>query len=168
MAVARIVNQKLIEEALLNAFDKWAEDYVNDIHWEEQFDDMTKWDWEEQLDDMTKWDRESKTGKTDGKTLRKNKELVGSPRDIYDLGYLYKSGVKSFKLNRTSNGTEANWHWDATNSSGEEYAWYVHEGTDTMKGRPFTDDISMPSSFFRKGPGKALLRQVQDALSLLK
>jgi hypothetical protein len=149
MAVARIVNQKLIEEALLNAFDKWAKEDINEAHWDDQFKDMGRWSW-------------------DGETRRKNGEVVDSPRDIYDLGDLYKSGVKSFKLNRTSNGTEASWHWDATNSSGEEYAWYVHEGTDTMKGRPFTDDISMPSSFFRKGPGKALLRQVQDALSLLK
>jgi hypothetical protein len=149
MAVARIVNQKLIEEALLNAFDKWAKEDINEAHWDDQFKDMGKWSW-------------------DGETRRKNGEVVDSPRDIYDLGDLYESGVKSFKLNRTSNGTEANWHWDATNSSGEEYAWYVHEGTDTMKGRPFTDDISMTSSFFRKGPGKALLRQVQDALSLLK
>jgi hypothetical protein len=149
MAVARIVNQKLIEEALLNAFDKWAKEDINEAHWDDQFKDMGRWSW-------------------DGETRRKNGEVVDSPRDIYDLGDLYESGVKSFKLNRTSNGTEASWHWDATNSSGEEYAWYVHEGTDTMKGRPFTDDISMPSSFFRKGPGKALLRQVQDALSLLK
>ena len=149
MAVARIVNQKLIEEALLNAFDKWAKEDINEAHWDDQFKDMGKWSW-------------------DGETRRKNGEVVDSPRDIYDLGDLYESGVKSFKLNRTSNGTEASWHWDATNSSGEEYAWYVHESTDTMKGRPFTDDISMPSSFFRKGPGKALLRQVQDALSLLK
>ncbi len=149
MAVARIVNQRLIEEALLNAFDKWAKEDINEAHWDDQFKDMGKWSW-------------------DGETRRKNGEVVDSPRDIYDLGDLYESGVKSFKPNRTSNGTEASWHWDATNSSGEEYAWYVHEGTDTMKGRPFTDDISMPSSFFRKGPGKALLRQVQDALSLLK
>jgi hypothetical protein len=149
MAVARIVNQKLIEEALLNAFDKWAKEDINEAHWDDQFKDMGKWSW-------------------DGETRRKNGEVVDSPRDIYDLGDLYESGVKSFKLNRTSNGTEANWHWDATNSSGEEYAWYVHEGTSKMEGRPFTDDISMPSSFFRKGPGKALLRQVQDALSLLK
>jgi len=149
MAVARIVNQKLIEEALLNAFDKWAKEDINEAHWDDQFKDMEKWSW-------------------DGETRRKNGEVVDSPRDIYDLGDLYESGVKSFKLNRTSNGTEANWHWDATNSSGEEYAWYVHESTDTMKGRRFTDDISIPSSFFRKGPGMALLRQVQDALSLLK
>ncbi len=153
MAIARIINQKLIEQALLDAFDQWADEYVNDIHWEEQFDDMSRWEWS------------SKTGRTDGKTQRKNGEIVGSPRDIYDLGKLYQSGVDSFKLNRTANGTEANWHWDATNSSGEEYAWYVHEGTETMKDRPFTDDISVAPAFFRKAPGKALLRQVQQSLS---
>jgi hypothetical protein len=83
------------------------------------------------------------------------------------LGELYQSGVDSFKLNRTPNGTEANWHWNATNSSGEEYAWYVHEGTNKMQGRPFTDDISVAPAFFRKAPGKALLRQVQQSLSQL-
>ena len=146
MAIARIINQRLIEQALLDAFDKWAEEDVNNAHWDDPFQDMSKWQW-------------------DGETRRKNGETVLSPRDIYDLGELYQSGVDSFKLSRTTNGTEANWHWDATNSSGEEYAWYVHEGTNKMQGRPFTDDISVAPAFFRKGPGKALLRQVQQSLS---
>ncbi len=148
MAIARIINQKLIEQALLDAFDKWAEEDINNAHWDDQFQDMSKWQW-------------------DGETRRKNGETVLSPRDIYDLGELYQSGVDSFKLNRTPNGTEANWHWNATNSSGEEYAWYVHEGTNKMQGRPFTDDISVAPAFFRKAPGKALLRQVQQSLSQL-
>ena len=142
---ARIIGAKQIEKALLDAFEKWAEEDINDAHWDDQFRDMEQWEW-------------------DGETRRKNGEVVGSPRDIYDLGDLYESGVKSFKLNRTTAGAEANWHWDATNSSGEEYAWYVHEGTRKMPGRPFTDDISIPSSFFRKAPGKALQLRVQDEL----
>jgi len=142
---ARIIGGKRIERALIDAFAKWAEEDINDAHWDDQFKDMDQWEWP-------------------GETRRRNGEVVDSPRDIYDLGDLYESGVKSFKLNRTVTGVEANWHWDATNSSGQEYAYYVHEGTRLMPGRPFTDDIAIPSSFFRKGPGKALELRVQEEL----
>ncbi len=142
---ARIIGGKRIEQALIDAFAKWAEEDINDAHWDDQFKDMDQWEWP-------------------GETRRRNGEVVDSPRDIYDLGDLYESGVKSFKLNRTVAGVEANWHWDATNSSGQEYAYYVHEGTRLMPGRPFTDDIAIPSSFFRKGPGKALELRVQEEL----
>ncbi len=142
---ARIIGGKRIEQALIDAFAKWAEEDINDAHWDDQFKDMDQWEWP-------------------GETRRRNGEVVDSPRDIYDLGDLYESGVKSFKLNRTVTGAEANWHWDATNSSGQEYAYYVHEGTRLMPGRPFTDDIAIPSAFFRKGPGKALELRVQEEL----
>jgi len=142
---ARIIGGKRIERALIDAFAKWAEEDINDAHWDDQFKDMDQWEWP-------------------GETRRRNGEVVDSPRDIYDLGDLYESGVKSFKLNRTVTGAEASWHWDATNSSGQEYAYYVHEGTRLMPGRPFTDDIAIPSSFFRKGPGKALELRVQEEL----
>jgi len=141
---ARIIGGKRIERALIDAFAKWAEEDINDAHWDDKFKDR-RWKWP-------------------GETRRRNGEVVDSPRDIYDLGDLYESGVKSFKLNRTVTGAEANWHWDATNSSGQEYAYYVHEGTRLMPGRPFTDDIAIPSSFFRKGPGKALELRVQEEL----
>jgi hypothetical protein len=142
---ASITNVKAIENALIKAFEKWAEEDINDAHWDDQF--------------------KSDRWKYDGETVRKNRETVGSPRDIYDLGELYKSGKESFEAQRTIAGAEANWHWDAKNSSGREYAWYVHEGLGTNQtARPFTDDIAIASSFFRKPPGKALTLQVQTAL----
>jgi hypothetical protein len=100
-------------------------------------------------------------------TKRKSGGEVGpGPRDIYDLGLLYESGVESYKFEAGSNGAQANWHWDAKNSSGKEYAYYVHEGrgTNAPYERKFTDDISIPSSFFLKEPGKDLLARVQTAL----
>jgi hypothetical protein len=142
---ATIVNQKKLEQALIDAFETWAEEDINDAHWDDQFRE-DRWQYS-------------------NVTTRKNGESVGSPRDIYDLGALYESGINSYKFSAGPNGAEANWHWDATNASGREYAWYVHEGLGTnVTARPFTDDISLPSSFFRKAPGKALLRRVQSAL----
>jgi hypothetical protein len=143
---AKITNIRSIENALIKAFEQWAEEDINDSHWKDQFQDE-------------KW-RHSPL------TVRANGEQVGSPRDIYDLGALYESGVKSYRFERTVNGVEANWHWDAKNRSGKEYAWYVHEGLGTNEPyeRRFTDDISIPSSFFRKGPGRALKIRVQQEL----
>lgn len=142
---ATVINAKAIETALITAFETWAEEDINDAHWDDQFRD-DRWTY-------------------GGETRRKNGEVVTSPRDIYDLGLLYESGVESFTTVRDDNGASANWHWDAKNSSGKEYAWYVHEGLGTNQtARPFTDDISIPSSFFRKAPGMALIRQAQMAL----
>ena len=145
IAGARLVNQKKLEQAIVDAFKQWAEEDINDAHWDDQFRDPSKWQWDQE-------------------TRRRNGETVFSPRDIYDLGALYESGINSFRLNDTSKGAEAYWHWDARNSSGEEYASYVHNGTNFMDGRPFTDDISIPSSFWRKGPGKAFKLQLQKHL----
>jgi hypothetical protein len=142
---ATVINAKAIEEALVKAFETWVEEDINDAHWSDQFQD-DQWDY-------------------DGETQRKNGQVVTSPRDIYDLGLLYQSGVESFTTFRDGNGASANWHWDATNGSGKEYAWYVHEGLGTNRtARPFTDDISIPSSFFRKAPGMALIARAQAAL----
>jgi hypothetical protein len=146
---AKIINQRAIEKALIGAFETWAEEDINKAHWDDQFKEMSQW-------------------KYDGITERKNRETVQSPRDIYDLGDLYQSGVDSFVFEKNTSGAEARWHWNAKNSSGEEYAWYVHEGEGTnITARPFTDDISVPSSFFRKAPGKALQLRVRSALRLL-
>ena len=61
-------------------------------------------------------------------TKRKSGEIAGNPRDIYDLGKLYESGKRSFSVTRDASEIQASWHWDAKNLSGEEYAWFVHEG----------------------------------------
>ena len=146
---AKIIGAKRIEKALLDAFEIWATEDINDAHWDDQFKD-------------DKW-------KYSNVTERKNRETVGpEPRNIYDLGELYRSGVNSFRFTREQSGAKASWHWNATNSSGNEYAWYVHEGIGSnVTARPFTDDISIPSSFFRKGPGRALQLRTEEALSRL-
>jgi len=143
---ARLINQNIIEQALIQAFKTWADQDINQAHWSDQFNE-------------SKW-------KHSPLTRRENGETVGTPRDIYDLGALYQSGVDSFKLTQSSNLVEASWHWNAKNRSGQEYAWYVHEGegTNDPYARKFTDDISIASSFFRKGPGIALRSRISTGL----
>lgn len=145
---AKLINAHLIEEALVKAFEIWASEDINDAYWDDQFKEE-------------KW-------KYDGATERKNGLVVTSPRDIYDIGELYRSGIESFRFSQTANEAKASWHWDAKNNSGNEYAWYVHEGVGTnVTARPFTDDISIPSSFFRKAPGRALKLRTAEALERL-
>jgi hypothetical protein len=146
---AKFNNSASLEKALANAFKKWAKEDINEAHWDDQFKDMGRWQY-------------------NNETKRKNGEVVGSPRDIYDYGELYRSGVESFRINESPEMVEAAWHWDAKNSSGQEYAWYVHYGKGTnVDARPFTDDIAIPSSFFYKGPGKALVRRIGAELKTL-
>lgn len=146
---ASLHNGDAITKALSEAFVQWAEEDINETHWREQFLER-EWTY-------------------DGKTRRKNPSApvrdAGNPRDIYDFGQLYESGVKSFSLASIGAGMRASWHWDAKNSSGQEYAWYVHEGQGTNKNaRKFTDDISIAASFFLKKPGMALERRLALAL----
>jgi len=42
---ARIIGAKQIEKALLDAFEVWAEEDINDAHWDDQFRDMDEWEW---------------------------------------------------------------------------------------------------------------------------
>ncbi len=144
---ARVIGGKRIEDALVKAFEQWTKDYIQDIYWEEQFE-SDKWDW-------------------DGETKRQNPAAgtVGSPRDIYDWGDLYKSGRDSYKFSLKADGAEATWFWDATNASGDKYAWYVHYGTKFMPDRPFTDDLVLEGSFFWNAPGKSLITIVQSHLN---
>jgi hypothetical protein len=144
---ARIIGGKRIENALVKAFEQWTKDYIQDIYWEEQFE-SDKWKW-------------------DGETKRQNPAAgtAGSPRDIYDWGDLYKSGRDSYKFSLEADGAEATWFWDATNDSGDKYAWYVHYGTKFMPDRPFTDDLVLEGSFFWNAPGKSLITIVQSHLN---
>ena len=146
---ARIIGGEDLEKALARAFQAWTEEDINDAFWDDQFKDE-------------KW-------KHSPLTVRKNGETVGSPRDIYDLGELYQSGVDSYKYESSSQAAEARWHWDAKNSSGKEYAIYVHEGwgTNDPYARRFTDDVSDMAFSFRKPIGKALLSRIQTALNAL-
>jgi hypothetical protein len=146
---ARIIGAKQIEQALINAFEDWTKEEINEKHWDSQFGDR-KWDYE-------------------AVTLRKNRETVGpSPRDIYDLGELYESGIKSYKFTAGTSSAEASWHWDAKNKGKipEEYAWYIHEGEGTnIQARKFTDQVSDAKFSFMNDVGLNLLDRVQAALN---
>ena len=147
---AKLINPESIENVLIQAFETWVKEDINDAHWDDQFKNMSKWDY-------------------DNETRRKNGEVISTPRrDIYDLGLLYQSGIDSSVIENTGAMVTANWHWDATNASGKEYATYVHDGLGTnVKARPFTDDISVASSFFLKAPGKAFKLRVRKAMAAL-
>jgi hypothetical protein len=143
VAGARFSGGEGIERALIKAFEQWTKEDIDDKFWKAQFIDR-------------RW-------RYDGVTIRKNKDTVGpDPRDIYDLGLLYES--TSYSYSSSSEAAEAQWNWGATNSSGDEYASYVHDGTKFMPGRPFTNDVSDVAFSFRRPIGRALLSRVQTAL----
>ena len=145
---ATLKNQQVITDALSKAFALWAAEDINDTHWKQQFQEMSRWNY-------------------DGGTQR-DKAYVESPRDIYDLGHLYQSGVDSFTLQDNGGLITAKWHWDAKNASGREYATHVHNGTGTNKtARPFTDDVSLMSSFFLNAPGVAFRLRIKQAITSL-
>lgn len=152
---AKLLNSKTIENAILKAFGEWATEDINKVHWKEQFTEI-------------KWDYKAKKETTRRENPSAPVRDAGDPRDIYDFGNLYESGKESFSLIITSTIAEASWHWNAKNRSGREYAMYVHEGTGTnTTARRFTDDISIPSSFFLKKPGMALKSRITDAMARL-
>lgn len=121
---ARIIGTKALEKALLGAFQKWTEDDVNGQYWREKFEEQYPYE--------------------GPPTVRKNGEIAGDPRNILDTEELYDSGVESYRYSIDANGGEANWHWDAKNSSGEEYAWFVHEGQGPHSREPrrWTDELA--------------------------
>jgi len=130
MAGARWVNGPQFEAEIVKAFEEWLDEDVNDKFFSEQF-----------LTD--KWEYPGET------TIRQNGEPAGDPRNIYDLGNLFRSGQESFSIVRGSTLIEGKWHWDAENSSGQEYAWYVHEGEGPYSRVPrrWTDEIADPYLF---------------------
>jgi len=147
----KIIGIEHIEKAILQAVEDWTKEEINGKHWDSQFGDK-KWDYQ-------------------AVTFRKNREIVGPElRDIYDLGKLYESGIKSYRFTGGTGGAEAHWHWDAKNNAKipEEYAWYVHEGTGSnIKGRPFTDQVSDAKFSFMSDIGLNLLDRVQARLTAL-
>lgn len=145
--MARIIGGEQIEKALLEAFERWTKADINYTFWSDQFKDE-------------KWDHSPLT-------IRANGSQAESPRDIYDLGELYRSGIKSYRYESSSDSATASWYWDAKNRSGEEYAWYVHEGLGTNEPyeRRFTDDVSDMAFSFRLPIGRALLSRVSVALA---
>lgn len=128
--MARLLNRNRIETALIKAFGLWAEEDINDKFFSEQFIDR-QWPY------------------PGPPTIRTSGGIAGDPRDIYDTGKLFKSGQNSFTLKSGPNLTLAGWYWDATNASGEEYAFYVHEGKGphARVPRKWTDDLVIPAKF---------------------
>lgn len=147
---AKVTNRRKLEKAIVQAFEQWAEKDINEDHWRYQFLER-EWPY---------------AGTTQRENKKKYPEPVGNPRNIEDWGDLYESG--KYKFSEGPNRADAYWHWGATNSSGQEYAYYVHYGKGTNKSaRPFTDDISIPSSFWEKEPGQALKMQMETAFAKL-
>lgn len=139
-------NPERLVAKLVEAFKDWTEQDINGAYWDDQFREMGRWQY-------------------DGETRRKNGETVSSPRDIYDLGALYESGINSYNFTLSANVAVANWNWNATNGSGRYYAYYVHEGEGTNRtGRPWTDELAVAAKFDNSAPQKALLRRIKAAL----
>ena len=146
---AKIVGGQFWERKLQAAFEAWAEEDVNDKYWKEQFTTEV-WGYP-------------------GPTKRKNPNALVrdaySPRDIYDYGRLYDSGVESFTLASSSSQVTASWNWDARNSTGKLYAYYVHEGKGgNLAPRRWTDDLVSPSLFLSNRLSKQLERRIIAAL----
>jgi hypothetical protein len=142
---AKVYGLKLLEAQLVQVFETWVKEDIDDAYWADQFQDMSKWN----------YGRE---------TRRKNREIVDSPRDIYDLGTLYESG-KDSTINLDSNSVTASWNWDAEGDSGYKYARDVHEGEGTSAGFPrrWTDELYYPQKFAGSSVRLALVRRLGTA-----
>lgn len=140
-----VINASNLEKKIANAFETWAKLDVND-YFREQFLNE-KWPY-------------------DGVTLRKSGQTVGSPRDIFDLGDLYRSGRDNFSITQDGVDITASWNWDAKNSSGRGYAWYVHEGLSTnLAPRPWTDVFQQKDLFNSSRVSKDLKMRIRNVLN---
>jgi hypothetical protein len=142
---AKIVGGELWEKKLQAAFEAWTRFEVND-HFRTQFN-TDIWDYS-------------------AVTFRKSGQTVGpEPRDIYDLGDLYRSGRDSFTITAGGSDVTASWDWDARNSSGKLYAYYVHEGKGTnIEPRQWTDPLVSPDLFLASDLSKSLKKRITTAL----
>jgi hypothetical protein len=139
------INPQRLEQKLVKAFETWTRFDVNDYFRDQFLED--KWPY-------------------DGETVRKNGETVTSPRNIFDLGELYRSGRDSFSITQDGKDITASWDWDAKNSSGRGYAWYVHEGLGTnLSPRQWTDVFQQNDLFNGSNASKALRSRVRTALN---
>jgi hypothetical protein len=142
---AKIVGGAFWEQKLQAAFEAWTRFEVND-HFRDQFNNEI-WDY-------------------GAVTFRKSGQTVGpEPRDIYDLGDLYRSGRDSFTITNGSSDVTASWDWDAKNTSGKPYAYYVHEGKGTnIEPRQWTDPLVSPDLFLASDLSKSLKKRIASAL----
>lgn len=140
-----IINAKSLEDKLVKAFETWSRFDVNDYFRSQFLED--KWPY-------------------DGETERKSGEVVTSPRNIFDLGDLYRSGRDSFSITQGGIDITASWNWDAKNSSGRGYAWYVHEGLSTnLAPRQWTDVFQQQDLFDGSQVSKELKMRMRTALN---
>jgi hypothetical protein len=140
-----LINPGNIENKLIKAFETWTRFDVNDYFRNQFLED--KWNY-------------------DGETERKSGEVVTSPRNIFDLGDLYRSGRDSFSISQGGVDITASWDWDAKNSSGRGYAWYVHEGLGTnLSPRQWTDVFQQKDLFGSSQVSKDLKMRIRTALS---
>lgn len=138
-------NPERIVSKLAKAFETWTRFDVNDYFRGEFLEE--KWPY-------------------NGETKRKNGQIVGSPRDIFDLGELYRSGRDSFSITQGGNDITASWDWDAENSSGRAYAWYVHEGLGANRSpRPWTDVFQQQDLFDGSVVSNELRSRIRTALN---
>lgn len=151
---ARMRNAHVLANKIASAFEEWAWTDVNLDYWNEQFKTPI---WSYAGKDVT--------------IRRSDRALIkeaDSPRDIYDYGELYESGVNSCSVNLSPNLAVASWKWDAKNSSGQAYAWYVHEGRGSNESpRRWTDELYDPQKFDTSMIKQKLLRRIRAALSSL-
>ena len=145
------VNPEKLVAKLVEAFKGWTEQDINDDYWREQF---TTPKWKYQYEEVTR---------------RKNPAALikeaDSPRDIYDYGDLYESGVKSYNFSSTNDVASADWKWDAKNSTGNYYAYYVHEGYGTnATPRKWTEELYVPAEFDASDLKRKLLARIKTAM----
>jgi hypothetical protein len=142
---AKVVGLQFLEAALIEAFENWVKEDIDDAYWDDQFLDMGKWNYERE-------------------TKRENGQIVYSPRDIYDLGTLYESG-KNSSINLSANVVTASWNWDATGDNGYKYARDVHEGEGSSYGFPrqWTDVLYYPQKFAGSSVRLAFIRRLNTA-----
>lgn len=139
-----IINAKKLEDKLVKAFETWARFDVNDYFRDQFLED--KWPY-------------------DGETERKNGETVTSPRNIFDLGDLYRSGRDSFSITQGGVDITASWDWNAKNSGGRGYAWYVHEGLSTnLAPRQWTDVFQQKDLFGSSAINRDLKMRIRTTL----
>jgi len=136
-------NPERLVQKLEKAFETWARFEVND-YFRDQFTEE-KWSYP-------------------GETERKSGEIARDPRNIFDLGDLHRSGRDSFETEKTANSINASWNWDAKNSSGRGYAWYVHEGLSTnLEPRQWTDIFQQRNLFANSNVSKELRSRIRAA-----
>jgi len=147
---ARMRNAQVLTNKLAQAFEQWAWEDINGKYWEQQFK-------------TPKWDYPGETKRKSSTALIRDAD---SPRDIYDYGKLYDSGVENCNVTLSPTTAMASWKWDAKNEAGQAYARYVHDGSKTnLKPREWTDELAVPQKFDTSEIKQELLNRIRAAFS---